>query len=184
MKYDVEAIKAGNPLVDKLADYGVEVDRRGYAKCPFHGEKTASFKVYGDDTFHCFGCGAHGDVIDLIRKMEGRSFSEVCEALGGMQSFSGARAAGKRQREVQKRRNRARNLKDDYNKALKVYRRNEEIIECLKPEGPDDKADSIWLAALARRSSLYLKLLAAEEDINKAERGGAANGKLQRVIAE
>lgn len=134
--------------------------------------------------FHCFGCGAHGDVIDLIRKMEGRSFSEVCEALGGMQSFSGARAAGKRQREVQKRRNRARNLKDDYNKALKVYRRNEEIIECLKPEGPDDKADSIWLAALARRSSLYLKLLAAEEDINKAERGGAANGKLQRVIAE
>lgn len=179
MKYDVEAIKAGNPLVGKLAEYGVEVDRRGYAKCPFHGEKTASFKVYGDGTFHCFGCGAHGDVIDLIRKMEGRSFSEVCEALGGVQSFSAARAAGKRQREAKRRQNKLQSLKDGYLYALKVYRRNEEIIEYLKPEGPDDKADGIWLAALARRSSLYLKLLAAEENINNAERGGMSNGKLQ-----
>ena len=42
--------------------YGVQVNSRGFALCPFHAEKTPSFKVY-DSSFHCFGCGAGGTVI-------------------------------------------------------------------------------------------------------------------------
>ena len=50
--------------------------------CPFHGEKTPSFYVY-DDHFHCFGCGAHGDVISFVMQSGGQSFPEAVAALAG-----------------------------------------------------------------------------------------------------
>jgi DNA primase len=48
--------------------------------CPFHAEKTPSFYVY-EDGFHCFGCGAHGDVFTFIMKTTGAGFMEVVESL-------------------------------------------------------------------------------------------------------
>ncbi len=48
--------------------------------CPFHGEKTPSFYVY-QDHFHCFGCGAHGDVISFVMQLEGKTFLEAVETL-------------------------------------------------------------------------------------------------------
>ena len=50
--------------------------------CPFHGEKTPSFYVY-DDSFHCFGCGAHGDAISFVMQTEGAGFMEAVERLAG-----------------------------------------------------------------------------------------------------
>lgn len=59
------------------------------ACCPFHNEKTASFTVNDDKQFyHCFGCGAHGSVIDFAMQMENLSFIEAVEVLAaqaGMQ---------------------------------------------------------------------------------------------------
>ncbi|MCQ9154712.1 DNA primase [Acidomonas methanolica] len=60
----------------------VRSGRNWKACCPFHGEKTPSFYVY-DDHFHCFGCGAHGDVISFVMQSEGRSFPETVEQLAG-----------------------------------------------------------------------------------------------------
>ena len=52
--------------------------------CPFHNEKTPSFTVNDDKAFyHCFGCGAHGDVIKFITETEGLSFPETVERLAG-----------------------------------------------------------------------------------------------------
>ncbi len=48
--------------------------------CPFHGEKTPSFYVY-EDSFHCFGCGAHGDAISFVMQTQGSSFIEAVGAL-------------------------------------------------------------------------------------------------------
>lgn len=50
--------------------------------CPFHNEKTPSFTVSEDKGFyHCFGCGAHGDVISFVVEQEGLSFPEAVEKL-------------------------------------------------------------------------------------------------------
>lgn len=50
--------------------YGVQLRRGGMAICPFHDEKTPSFKIYKQTgTFHCFGCGAHGDAITLCQRL-------------------------------------------------------------------------------------------------------------------
>ncbi|MFH1622254.1 MAG: CHC2 zinc finger domain-containing protein [Candidatus Omnitrophota bacterium] len=54
------------------------------ALCPFHNEKTSSFFIYPNNTFHCFGCQAHGDVIDFIKLVKGCSFNEAIGQLAGV----------------------------------------------------------------------------------------------------
>lgn len=52
------------------------------ACCPFHQEKTPSFTINNDKGFfHCFGCGAHGDAIEFIRRYERISYPETIERL-------------------------------------------------------------------------------------------------------
>lgn len=48
--------------------------------CPFHSEKTPSFRIYPDH-YHCFGCGAHGNAIDFLMEKQGLSFPEAVAAL-------------------------------------------------------------------------------------------------------
>jgi DNA primase len=48
--------------------------------CPFHGEKTPSFYVY-DDHYHCFGCGAHGDVIGFVMQSQSIGFMDAIAQL-------------------------------------------------------------------------------------------------------
>jgi DNA primase len=61
----------------------VRLQRRGREQlglCPFHNEKTPSFTVNDDKAFfHCFGCGAHGDVIGFVMRAEGLAFPEAVE---------------------------------------------------------------------------------------------------------
>ncbi|MBT3928902.1 MAG: DNA primase [Rhodospirillaceae bacterium] len=58
--------------------------REHSALCPFHNEKTPSFTVSDEKGFfHCFGCGAHGDVIGFVMRDEGLSFPEAVERLAG-----------------------------------------------------------------------------------------------------
>lgn len=67
-------------LKELVRYYGLEVDRGGFACCPFHNEKTPSFKVY-EDYFHCFGCGEHGDHIDFVQKLYGVSNIEAAKRI-------------------------------------------------------------------------------------------------------
>ena len=64
---------------EAAAFYGIEVKRNGMACCPFHDDKNPSMKV--DQRFHCFGCGADGDVIDFTAKLFDLSPKEAAEKL-------------------------------------------------------------------------------------------------------
>jgi len=69
---------------DVLAKYGYSVDSHGFCKCMLHeGDNTASFKVYPDNTYHCFGCGAHGDVISFVQMYLHCDFKTAFYELGG-----------------------------------------------------------------------------------------------------
>ena len=73
-----------NPIDDVVSSY-VRVKRRGrnsVGLCPFHGEKTPSFTVYSEtSSFYCFGCGAGGDVITFIKKIENLSYIDAVRFL-------------------------------------------------------------------------------------------------------
>ena len=70
-----ETIKARLTMRQILGAYGIAVNDHGFARCPFHNEKTASFKAYdGDRGYFCFGCGESGDVITFVMRLFGLSF--------------------------------------------------------------------------------------------------------------
>ncbi len=69
--YDVfSEIKARVDIRSVAERYGVQLRRGGMAICPFHNEKTPSFKLYEQTgTFYCFGCSARGDAIALAQRL-------------------------------------------------------------------------------------------------------------------
>lgn len=59
--------------------YGFQPNRRSMICCPFHADRNPSMKV--DSRFHCFGCGANGDVIDFTAKLFQLSLRKAAEKL-------------------------------------------------------------------------------------------------------
>jgi DNA primase len=73
-----------NPINEVVSSY-VRIKQRGRTSvglCPFHGEKTPSFTVYPEtSSFYCFGCGAGGDIITFIKKIENLSYIDAVRFL-------------------------------------------------------------------------------------------------------
>ena len=80
----LEQIRASSPMESVASNY-VNLQRRGrhyVCNCPFHSEKTPSCTIFPDtQSFYCFGCGAGGDVITWIRRIEGLEFPEAVKFL-------------------------------------------------------------------------------------------------------
>lgn len=73
-----DEIKELLPMDAVARHYGFTPNRAGYICCPFHREKTPSLKLYPDDGgFHCFGCGAHGSVIDFVMRLFDITFQQA-----------------------------------------------------------------------------------------------------------
>jgi phage/plasmid primase-like uncharacterized protein len=83
---DIEAIKDQYPLAEEVRRHLV-LKRRGQTLvglCPFHMERTPSFTVYPQDQrYHCFGCGANGDIFDFLQHQEGLDIRAAAERLTG-----------------------------------------------------------------------------------------------------
>ena len=108
----INQIVQSSNIVDIIGEY-VDLKRSGSSfkgLCPFHNEKTPSFTV--DDKkqlFHCFGCGAGGDVVSFIMQKEGLNYPQSLEFL--------ANKAG---------------ISIDYTENPKVNKRNNELYEINK----------------------------------------------------
>lgn len=80
----IEEIKYRNDIFDIISGY-VTLKRSGsgyVGLCPFHSERTPSFHVAADrGFFHCFGCGAGGDVISFIMRIENLDYPSAVEFL-------------------------------------------------------------------------------------------------------
>lgn len=75
-------IKSMVSMPEMMEQYGFRLDKAGFCKCPFHSERSASFKAYSRNRgFYCFGCGAHGSVIDFVMRFFGLSFGDSIEKI-------------------------------------------------------------------------------------------------------
>ncbi len=75
-----ETIKAAISVKQAAEHYGLKVNRNGMACCPFHNDRHPSMKL-NEDYFFCFGCGAQGDVIDLVARLFNLSSYEAAQKL-------------------------------------------------------------------------------------------------------
>ena len=101
--------------------------------CPFHGEKTPSFTVSpSHQTYHCFGCGVHGNAIGFLIEQSGLGFPDAVRDLAqrvGLQVPDDERSVGERERAAQVKERQA-TLSDVLAKAAAHYRK------CLKKSSP------------------------------------------------
>ncbi|MDN5359970.1 MAG: primase, partial [Thermotogaceae bacterium] len=84
LKDFVEKLKTEINIVDLIASY-IELQKSGRnykALCPFHQEKTPSFYIYENtQSYHCFGCGASGDIFSFIQAYENVDFIDSVKLL-------------------------------------------------------------------------------------------------------
>ncbi len=88
---DIAAVRERSPIADVVGDY-IQLRPAGGGNlkglCPFHDERTPSFNVTpGKDLFHCFSCGAGGDVIKFVMDIDHLTFTEAVERLAARTSI-------------------------------------------------------------------------------------------------
>jgi len=80
----IEEVRLKNDIVEVVSGY-VRLQKRGsrhWGLCPFHNEKSPSFSVTGElQMYHCFGCGAGGNVFTFLMKYENYTFPEAIKML-------------------------------------------------------------------------------------------------------
>jgi len=160
--------------------YGLMVGRNGMACCPFHSDRHPSLKL--DERFHCFGCGADGDVIDYVSRLTGLTLYEsarkLCHDFGIMvpRTSSGSdRKAGSAERKCHsgKRQEKTR-IQEKFHRwrawaidVLKEYTGNMELWKGrYAPADPDAEWNPLFVEALQNldRVSYYLDILCLERE--------------------
>ena len=137
----VDEIKSKLDVVQTLGDY-IQLKKAGMsyrAVCPFHKEKTPSFFVSPEkQIWHCFGCGAGGDIFEFVQKLEGVEFPEALKILAEKAGVKLETSAFARENET-----RANRLKEIIDAATEFYHKHlfteegKEAREYLKKRGLD-----------------------------------------------
>ena len=88
-------------LREVMEFYGIRFDSKGFARCPFHNEKTASLTIKKEH-YKCFGCGAYGGPIDFVMQYHGLQFRQALLKLDNDFSLGivGGKAPSYREREL------------------------------------------------------------------------------------
>ena len=122
--------------------YGVEVNRHGKALCPFHNDRHPSMVVY-DDHYHCFACGEHGDVIDLVANLYGMPVLDAVNKLAYDFGISQDKPPTKEMQEKMNRKSEAQQLRENeklcFSALLAYMKLLQEWKELYAPRTPEDK---------------------------------------------
>ena len=122
--------------------YGIEVNRYGKALCPFHNDRHPSMVVY-DDHYHCFACGEHGDVIDLVANLYGLPVLDAVNKLAYDFGISQDKPPTREMEEKLNRKSEAQRLKENeklcFSALLAYMKLLQEWKELYAPRTPEDK---------------------------------------------
>jgi DNA primase len=151
----------------------VKLTRKGrehWGCCPFHNEKTPSFSVSDEKGFyHCFGCGAHGDVIGFVMRAGGLPFPEAVERLAGEAGMEVPKATP----EERERAKREASLYDVMEGACRHYERclqgkeGREALAYLKGRGLSDETIARFRLGFSPDDYNELKTALLSESVSK-----------------
>ena len=170
-------IKSMVSMPDMMRHYGFELDRSGFCKCPLHSEKSGSFKAYpGNRGFSCFGCGAHGSVIDFVMLYFGLSFKNaiakinvdfslglpIGEKLDRRTQLEMNRQAFMRKRAVEAEKSERERLENAYWSAFEEWKRLDDNKRNYAPKTPTEPLHPLFVEALKNIASAEYNLSCAE----------------------
>jgi len=151
-----EAVKQSVTTRQAAEHYGIRIGRNGMACCPFHNDKTPSMKL--DRRYHCFGCGADGDVIDFAAALYGLGKKEAAVQLAqdfGL-SYEDWKPPGKAKKpkprqkspeeQFQEAKNRCFRILADYLHLLRVWRKE------YAPHSPEEAFHPRFVEALQKQA--------------------------------
>lgn len=148
-----------------LEAYGIHIDRKGRAVCPFHNDNTPSMQVYsGSRGYHCFACGESGDILTFVQKFFGLSFLKACEKLNNDFSLGlpiGQRISVREQRameqatkERKEKRKAEKTMQDrmerDYWAAFDEWARLDGQLRKYRPQAATEPLNPLFVEALQR----------------------------------
>ena len=157
-----DEIKQRVSMVEMLRHYGIETNRSGFCRCTFHQERSASFKAYpGSRGFYCFGCGAHGSVIDFVMQYFGLNFQDAISKIntdfslglpiGERISLRQRRELERQQRERQEERNREQRelerLEGEYWAAFDLWQKYDKNKREYAPKSLSDDFHPLYVEA-------------------------------------
>lgn len=164
------------PIREVFQQYGFEVNRAGFCRCPFHHEKTPSCKIY-KDSFYCFGCHAHGDAIEFVKQYESVSFKEATDRLATLfgisddtrsmaQRVADSKAAWLRQKAKRDREREYEKLVDIWENAIQKLRYAEAAFIVFEPENLEDEWSEAFCWAMKNREIARIRADKALLDLN------------------
>ena len=157
--------------------YGLRPNRSGFVCCFSHNERTPSLKVYkGNGGYYCFGCGAHGSVIDFVMQYFSISFLDAIKKLN--EDFSLGLPIGKkldrrkqlemqrqaflRKREINARKAKQEELDREYWVAFDEWARLDKQKREYAPTSPSEPLHPLYVEALKNISCAEYNLSCAE----------------------
>ena len=170
-------IKSRLTMPEMMLHYGFELDRAGFCKCPLHSEKSGSFKAYpGDRGFSCFGCGAHGSVIDFVMLYFGLSFKDalvkinedfslglpIGEKLDRRKQLEINKAAFERKRKIESEKKHREQIENAYWTAFDEWKRLDDNKRNYAPKSPTEPLHPIFVEALKNIAGAEYNLSCAE----------------------
>ena len=160
-----------------FSNYGLRPNRAGFVCCFSHNERTPSMKVYkGSGGYHCFGCGAHGSIIDFVMQYFGLSFKEaiikinedfslglpIDEKLDRRKQLEINKAAFERKRKIEAEKKRREQIESDYWAAFDEWKRLDDNKRNYAPKTPSEPFHPLFVDALKNIASAEYKLSCAE----------------------
>ena len=172
-----DEIKRRVSMVDMLPHYGIAMNRSNFCRCPFHQEKTASFKAYpGTKGFYCFGCHESGSVIDFAMKFFNISFGDaikkinedfslglpIGEKIDRRKQLEMQRQAFMRKREMNAKKAKLEALENAYWAAFDEWKRLDDNKREYAPKTPTEPLHPLFVEALENIPGAEYNLSCAE----------------------
>lgn len=158
--------------------YGIDVDRNGFILCPFHADGSPSCKIYpGNRGFHCFSCGAGGDVTDFTEQYFSLSHTDAIRklnadfALGlpidGYDRKAAEQRMKARKAETERKKAEEKRLRDQYWDLYDEMLGIETILKAFRPICMDIPPHPLFTTALIKKDQIEKELEFAELDLRR-----------------
>ena len=183
-----EIVKENVDLREAAERYGIDVNRYGKALCPFHNDRHPSLLV-ADDHYHCFACGAHGDVIDFAANFFDLPLYEAAQRLAADFGIDTDRTPTKEILEKRRQKTEAQQLIENERLCFSILSDYARVLRDWKvryaPQSPDEPVHARFVAACHNldQTEYYLEILCVGDSHERAEvvQQQMADGKLDRL---